>query len=170
MWCRTTMLPLSIFLMFAVSPAYAEVYQWVDEAGNVHFGDRLPEQYEQDGKPVELSVHTPTDEERRQAEALAESARRAAVDLSEQRLENNDPEESEKSTPQNQVSALPENVKPGQARLTREQRMANYEAEMARYRESVNCFAKYQKLGGGTRGYAFEECTSVRRPQHPDVR
>ncbi len=167
--CRKV-LPLFFLLVFSMSSASAEVFKWVDEAGNVHFGDRIPEQHKQAGESVELSVRTPSVEEQSQAESRAESVRRAVDDLGDQRREQERLEESEQGSAQQKASTLPEKVKPGQGRLTREQRMANYEAEMKRYRESLECFGKYQIKGGGTRGYAFEECESVKKPRHPDVR
>ena len=170
MWFRRTMLPLCVFFIAPLPPASAEVYKWVDDAGNVHFGDRIPEQHKQSGESVDLSVRIPSAEEQRQAEARAESLQRVAGELGEQRREKERLEESEQVPAQQNVSTLPEEVKPGQGRLTREQRMANYEAEMQRYRESMACFGKYQIKGGGTRGYAFEECESVKKPRYPDVR
>jgi len=163
-----------ICIAMPMSLASAQVYKWVDEAGNVHFGDRIPEQYERAGESVAVNPRKPSEAEKRQAEAWAESAREAADasrqrrlkerELSEAASEEPDGNAAVKKTPPPQVE-----TQPGQLRLTRAQRMANYEAKMERYRESMRCFGKYQKLGGGTRGYAFEECESVRKPRHPDV-
>ena len=160
----------ALLMVFPQLTVSAEVYKWVDEAGNVHFGDSVPEQYQQVGKTVDVSGRQPTETERQQAEALAESARQAAEAARELRLEAA-AAEPEEPLASNTAPTQPRPIEPlpGQARLTREQRMKNYEAEMERYRESQRCFGKYQMLGGGTRGYAFNECTSVKRPRHPDV-
>jgi len=37
--------PVLIYLAGAASPAYAELYKWVDEDGRVHYGDRIPPEY-----------------------------------------------------------------------------------------------------------------------------
>lgn len=38
--------PLFVLLLFVgVAPAQAKMYKWVDEEGNVHFGDKVPNQY-----------------------------------------------------------------------------------------------------------------------------
>ncbi|MBQ0833197.1 DUF4124 domain-containing protein [Marinobacter sp.] len=167
----------SLLAVLSWSVASAEVYKWLDESGNIHFGDRVPEKYRQAGEAVDVQMRRPTAADRQKAEALAESIRQAADSVQERRLEEI---ESIKEGPEQsgQVSASqkatnyspPNTLRPGQARLTRKQRMENYEAAMARYKESQRCFAPYQKLGGGTRGYAFNHCETVERPIHPDVR
>lgn len=159
---------------FAVS---AEVYKWVDEAGNVHFGDRVPEKYQQAGETVDVQMRQPTTADRQRAEAMMETIRQAADSAQKQRLEKrksikNDPEQSGLSNRSHKADdySPPNNRVPGQARLTRKQRMENYDAAMTRYRKSQRCFARFQKQGGGTRGYAFDHCETVERPVHPDVR
>ena len=49
------LLPL---LVFATSQANARVYQWVDENGETHFGDRVPEQYRGDRQKVRVRSNT----------------------------------------------------------------------------------------------------------------
>lgn len=171
------LLAAAVFAFLLCSVVSAEVYKWVDEADNIHFGDRVPEKYRQAGKAVNVQVRQPTAVDRQKAEAVAESIRQAAKSAQERRLEKSEPikesqEQSDRvSTSQNVRNYSPPNtLKPGQARLTRKQRMENYEAAMARYKESQRCFAPFQKLGGGTRGYAFDHCVAVERPIHPDVR
>lgn len=166
----------ALLVILPLSLVSAEVYKWVDEAGNVHFGDSLPDQYRQTGKTLDVPVRTPTATDRQNAEAVAESIRQAAQSARERRLEEDgrlkrDSEQIEQTKAPSRVAAPapPNQLQPGQARLTRKQRMENYEAEMARYRESQRCFAPYQMRGGGTRGYAFNKCQSVERPIHPDV-
>ncbi|MFT7338511.1 MAG: hypothetical protein ACI92B_001841 [Marinobacter maritimus] len=167
----------AVLVILPLSFVSAEVFKWVDEAGNVHFGDSLPEKYRQTGKTLDVPVHEPSVADRQKAEAVAESIRQAAELARERRLEEDerlegDSEKTDQKMASNSVAdqAPPNQLQPGQARLTRKQRMENYEAEMARYRESQRCFAPYQMKGGGTRGYAFNKCQSVERPIHPDLR
>ncbi|MGO1692189.1 MAG: DUF4124 domain-containing protein [Marinobacter sp.] len=167
----------ALLAVLSWSVVSAEVYKWLDEAGNIHFGDRVPEKYRQAGEAVDVQMRQPTAADRQKAEAVAKSIRQAADSAQERRLEEIESikESSEQSgqvsTSQKATNNSPPNtLKPGQARLTRKQRMENYDAAMARYRESQRCFAPYQKLGGGTRGYAFDQCETVERPIHPDVR
>lgn len=42
---RSTMLAISVLLIGSASSAQAKMYKWVDENGQVHFGDRVPVQY-----------------------------------------------------------------------------------------------------------------------------
>lgn len=167
----------ALLVILPLSCVSAEVFKWVDDAGNVHFGDSLPEQYRQTGKTLDVPVRKPSAADRQNAEAVAESIRHAAESARERRLVEGkrlerDSEQTDQVITPNRVAdqAPPNQLQPGQARLTRKQRMENYEAEMARYRESQRCFAPYQMRGGGTRGYAFNKCQSVERPVHPDVR
>lgn len=160
-----------------LSVVSAEIYKWVDDAGVVHFGDRVPDKYQQTVESLDISVRQPSEADRQQAEAVAESIRQASEIARKRRLEENEPlkaspEQFGQVPAQNTATSKspPNQLKPGQARLTREQRMENYEAEMKRYKESQRCFAAYQMRGGGTRGYAFNECETVKRPLHPNVR
>lgn len=160
-----------------LSVVSAEIYKWVDEAGIVHFGDRVPDKYQQTVESLDVSVRQPSEAERQQAEAVAESIRQASDKARERRLEESDslkasPEQLDQVSAQNTAAGKspPNQLKPGQARLTRAQRMENYEAEMKRYKESQRCFAAYQMKGGGTRGYAFDQCETVKKPIHPSIR
>jgi len=77
---------LSVLLALPAT-ALAQTYSWVDEDGNTHYGDSIPPEYRdqeqrtlRDGLEVERLDRAPTEEERearRQAQALAEEARRA---------------------------------------------------------------------------------------------
>ena len=49
-------------LLLAASPAaLGQVYSWVDENGKKHFGDRIPPEYENQGKQVELNATNSAD-------------------------------------------------------------------------------------------------------------
>lgn len=154
------------------SQASAELYKWIDENGGVHFSDSVPEEYKASVKQVQVDTNQPSAEEREEAKAIAERAERAADDVRRVRLEaeeSHGPEllsedEGGGKTREPPVIA----PKPGQARLTHAERMAIYRAKMEEYRKSQDCFAKYQTLGGGTRGYAFNECKSVPKPRITD--
>jgi len=37
--------PFFLFLCLCISPIQAKMYKWVDEEGNTHFGDKIPNQY-----------------------------------------------------------------------------------------------------------------------------
>ncbi|MEM7251199.1 MAG: DUF4124 domain-containing protein [Pseudomonadota bacterium] len=55
-WC----LPIAIGLALA-HPAVADVYRWTDEAGNVHYGSRPPNE---NAEPVKIAPRGPVDPNR----------------------------------------------------------------------------------------------------------
>ncbi|BES72347.1 hypothetical protein RE428_33650 [Marinobacter nanhaiticus D15-8W] len=154
------------------SQASAELYKWIDEKGVVHFSDSVPEEYRASVEQVQVDTSQPSAEERQEAKAIVERAERAADDVRRLRLETEESHAPESLAERKGGGKTQEPPviapKPGQARLTRAERMAIYRAKMEEYRKSQDCFAKYQTLGGGTRGYAFNECKSVPQPRITD--
>jgi len=49
---------LTISLLLLIQPSYGEIYKWVDAQGNVHFGDRKPE--DASAERIEVKVNTYT--------------------------------------------------------------------------------------------------------------
>ncbi|MFT7561741.1 MAG: hypothetical protein ACI93R_003672 [Flavobacteriales bacterium] len=60
-----------LILLFAV-PVAAQVHKWVDDEGNVHFGDRVPDQYKTEAETIKedtISIVTPETDISRQNRA-----------------------------------------------------------------------------------------------------
>ncbi len=88
---RLQRISLSLLIALALSLpglAFAQMYSWTDEDGNVHYGDSIPPEYRdqesrelRDGVEVDRVERAPTEEElreRRLQQELAEEAARAA--------------------------------------------------------------------------------------------
>ncbi|MEA5446528.1 DUF4124 domain-containing protein [Gammaproteobacteria bacterium AB-CW1] len=79
---------LALTLIFSATALSAQAYSWVDEDGNVHYGDSIPPEYRdqeqrtlRDGLEVERKDRALTEEEReelRLQQEMEEEARRAA--------------------------------------------------------------------------------------------
>jgi hypothetical protein len=51
---RQTFRSLAMVLLFASPLAWSQVYSWVDENGRKHFGDRIPQKYQDQAAEVEM--------------------------------------------------------------------------------------------------------------------
>ena len=51
---KITLAIIVLALCTSVSPLGAEMYQWVDENGKRHFGDRVPEQYQEGASDISV--------------------------------------------------------------------------------------------------------------------
>ena len=161
-------------IAFTLPPAQAEIYQWTDANGNVHFGDRVPTQHREEADTVGLSGRIPDQDEiqaaqnraqriQSAAETTAQSnqQRRAAQEQSDTEA---DPAQRLYTPPRQQFPELP----PLPRRATRQQREERYQQEMARYRASMTCLAQYQNTHGSFKAEAFDRCEVVKRPKWPD--
>jgi len=81
-----TMFRLIMFIMIFALPAQAEIYKWVDEKGNVHFGDKPVANSEEIVIPEKTNVQNrPTKQERdEKRKRLLESFAEDRADKQEQ--------------------------------------------------------------------------------------
>lgn len=59
---RLTSILASVLILLATSSAAAEVYSWTDENGQKHFGDKIPLEYQEQSKRVDLNIQHPSEE------------------------------------------------------------------------------------------------------------
>ena len=141
-------------LLFS-SVIQAEVYTWIDENGKKHFGDIIPPQYAGQVDDVEVEIHTPTEEQIKNAKD------RAAKGL--------DKINSRTSTKHSRAA------KPKKRTQTKKKKPSDFESKMSEYRDSLACFEKcrrpiyvYDKYNRKNfRGYdnsACGHCKNVVRP------
>ncbi len=64
---RTLVLSAALLLVGASPLAFCQVYSWVDENGKKHFGDRIPEQYRDQGSEYEMGQTNSSDAVKPQA-------------------------------------------------------------------------------------------------------
>jgi hypothetical protein len=147
---------LFTLLMVLAVPSQAEIFKWVDENGDTHFGDRVPEQYQKKADNVELNIRQPT------AAEVAEAEKRNA-DMANSRLLM---ETSTRSTRSSKTSA-------GDTAKQYEKKYASdYDRQMAEYNASKSCYAACQvrtpksPLVGGTYldNSNCGHCKSVKKP------
>ncbi|MDX1755849.1 MAG: DUF4124 domain-containing protein [Marinobacter sp.] len=161
-------------LAFTLPSAQAEIYQWTDDNGNVHFGDRVPAQHREEADTVGLSGRIPNQDEVQAAQNRArriQSAAEATAESNQQRRAEQDESDTEVE-PARRAYAPPRQhfpeLPPLPQRATRQQREERYQQEMVRYRASMRCLAQYQNTNGSFKAEAFDRCEVVKRPKWPD--
>lgn len=112
-----------LILVAFVSNTSAEVYTWIDENGVKHFGDKIPEKYQQQAKDVKINTRQPTPEE---VEAASDRIKRMKSVRLPGAQHSNKREVRRKQTKKKEYNS-------------------EYERQMAEYRESQACFAKCSK-------------------------
>lgn len=132
----------------APSPAgAADIYRWVDENGQIHLSDKVPERYRRSAVKVDPGPTQVSPEQQRQAQER--NARiKAAADEGERRQAEE--EAARRTAPVPPASALRPRPAPP--------RSASCEDLVRRYRASQACFAPYRMANGALRPEAFERC------------
>ena len=165
---------LLVFSACALAHA-AQVYKWVDEQGQVHYGNAVPKPHQKSAQPVDTTVPVPTDAERRDAAALAEREKAAAESLRRER-ERVRVQEAAKAAPVKAAPAPAVKAAPAPALKTApapapsspttalSDRKRQCEEELKRFRQSQDCFAPYRTANGGIRAEAFKHCVEVKMP------
>ena len=93
---RFTLLTLSAVLLACAFPAQAKMYKWVDENGQIHFGDKIPTEYrvKEHDELNELGVKTRHREAAKTPEQKAEERRlereQKKIELAEKKKKQRD--------------------------------------------------------------------------------
>ena len=90
---RFTLFPLSVVLLSCAFSAQAKMYKWVDENGQMHFGDKIPQKYmtkEHDelnerGMKVRHKEAEKSAQEKAEAQRLEEERKQAALEAEKQK-------------------------------------------------------------------------------------
>lgn len=121
--------------------AAAEIYQWTDENGKRHFGESIPQRYQEAGGPMTLTpANVLPSKTSAPASAQTGSAPAALPVSTEQRLE---------STPTDSNDC---------------------QEAMRRYQESVACFESFRNQNGSLRSGAAQQCQALPQPTGCDQR
>jgi hypothetical protein len=126
----------ALLLLAASTAAQAEIFQWKDENGRIHFGEEVPAKYQKAAKQVETGK------------------------LNTMPAQKTDARPPTASTPEGPAAEAPAAVPPPTAQSDSE-RCAQ---AMARYQESQACFARFRIANGAVRPEAFPECETVTMP------
>jgi len=138
-----------VWLAIAVaSPAgAADIYRWVDENGQTHLSDKVPERYQRSAVKVDPGPTQVSPEQQRQAQERNARIKAAA-------------DEGERRRAAEEAAGRTAPVPPAPAMRSRPvpQRSASCEDLVRRYRASQACFAPYRMANGALRPEAFDLC------------
>ncbi|MCX2979565.1 DUF4124 domain-containing protein [Halieaceae bacterium IMCC14734] len=145
-----------LLLIVLALPCQAEIFKWVDENGKTHFGDRVPEQYQEKADNVEVNIRQPTAAEIAEAEQ-----RNSAMSSSRQSMESSSRSTRSSKTTDRDI------VKQHEKKYD-----SDYDRQMAEYNASKSCYAGCQvrtpksPLVGGTflDNSNCGHCKSVKKP------
>lgn len=147
-----------------VSNVQAEIYTWVDENGNKHFGDVVPNKYRQQSGAIEVKYHKPTDDDVQRVKHRITSYGRTSDQLSVSKKAKHKRKSVKYSV--NKESAP----------------ISEYEKQMIRYKASQQCFAgcvstgvRYRNMATANGQFRVQEtyqdysacghCKSMAKPQ-----
>jgi hypothetical protein len=139
-------------MLLPLSPLHAaDIYRWVDENGQTHLSDTVPDKYRNsatrvDPGPTEL---TPEQQRETQDRAAREKARTEAE--AQRRAPGVAPDAGGGTAPAAPAPA----IKPAPPATTSD---SNCPELLRRYRESQECFAPYRMANGAIRPEGFVLC------------
>jgi hypothetical protein len=126
----------------------ADIYRWVDENGQTHLSDKVPDRYRDSAVKVDPGATDLSPEQQRQAQERNARIKAAAE------------EEAKRQAPGDAAAGRTAPVPPAPAIAPRPapSRDANCEELRRRYRASQECFAPYRLANGALRPEAFILC------------
>ena len=161
---------LCLLASLSVSAAGAAVYRWVDDQGNVHYAEIVPQRYQDVAKRVDAPADEPSAEQRREALARAEQNKAKAAELATQRATERATERAADEAAERQK--VPTGAPPAAAasqpagKLPAQTPNAQTDCKTWQrlYQESMACFGPFRTVGGGTKAEAFAHCNVVAEP------
>ena len=145
---------LAASCLLASTAVASAVYRWVDDRGQVHYSDVVPERYRSRAEPVQPPTAEPTPAQRSEAleRAQSEKAKALARTIS--------PVGATASASPASAASAPVQKRPAQVPHER----TDCETWQRLYMESLACFDPYRTVRGGVKPEAFEVCNVVREP------
>jgi hypothetical protein len=137
--------------LFVLTPPgwSTEIYRWVDEAGQTHMSDVVPQKYKKSAIKVGSHQYEPTAEQKSQAEARAAKDRALVTELNEQRARTEALQAASAASAAAELRTAPRKVVDANSDCATLHRV---------YRESQECFAPYLVANGSRKAEAFEKC------------
>jgi hypothetical protein len=149
--------PLSAFAAAAVlslciagvlaGPARAELFKWVDENGKTHYGDQVPERYQQKQQSLKVDK-APSRDERNAALLRIQREKNAANAMKAQR----DARSEVAGRPARAAAGVPSN----ETACQKEWRL---------FLDSKTCFQPFRTANGGIRAEAYQQCKEMPEPR-----
>ncbi|MBI2732546.1 MAG: DUF4124 domain-containing protein [Aquabacterium sp.] len=149
---RTTTGILLLGLLASSAALSAVVYRWVDDNGQTHVSDVVPDKYRRTARLVNLGTYEVSPQDRKQAEERAARDKASASRLPA--TQDDKPPE-----PSPAASATPAR-RPSQGVTS----TTDCTTWRRLYQESLACFGPYRTTNGGIKPEAFEACTVIPSP------
>lgn len=140
----------ALFLVSMQSSA-AELYRWVDQNGQVHYGDKAPDAKKTQAKAVDLTNSRRTEAQLKEAELRADREKEMA-------RKSHARQESTANAPA-AMPAATQSAAPLPAVAT-----TPCEVAWQKYRESQVCFAKFVQVNASVKAEAYKVCTEMKEP------
>ena len=177
---RHTFVLACVLILLATGSTAGEVFTWTDENGQKHFGDRIPLEYQEQSKRVDLNVQRPSEEDVRAA-TQTNSSIKELLGVSAKGRQTKQVKKKEKKE-----------QKEKREQPSKSYDEMTYEEQMAAYKKSEACYKSCAGVGtynAGAPSYVYSpsgvmysnstgswggrdmsncgHCTSVRKP-HKD--
>jgi FtsZ-interacting cell division protein YlmF len=128
-------------------PAHAELFKWVDENGKTHYGDQVPERYQQKQQSLKVDK-APSQDERNAALLRIQKEKNAANAMKAQRDARSElagrPAKSAPAGPANETAC---------------------QKEWRVFLDSKTCFQPFRTANGGIRAEAYQHCKEMPEPR-----
>ncbi len=125
-----------------VAFSQAAVYQWVDEKGTTHYGDKVPDKYKAKSEKVDIKQNDTSfgnnNEAAPQSKPLVKPEQSQPIAVETPQL---------KDVPNTSTNSRD-----------------NCEKQIQEYKKSQDCFAPYVIVGGGVKPEAFKYCKELKQP------
>lgn len=142
-----TVLTVLVLIALGSSPTYgADIYRWVDENGQVHFSDTVPQQYKESVTTIDSRQYELSPEQRKEAEARAAREKERFVETTTKQKAA-EATASTKSNPKASTAA----AKPPAA-------ATDCATLFRRFQESSECYAPFFNANGSMKENAYETC------------
>jgi hypothetical protein len=128
----------------------ADIFKWIDEKGQIHYGTSVPDRYKAAATKIDREKSEPTDAQRQDAEARAAKDKAKAESIVTPEAKSNKPRSDSRPLP---------------AAARTDDKESKCAAEMGKYMESQACFAPYRTATGGIKEEAFQHCVEVKEPK-----
>ena len=147
-------------LSFQVSAT--QLCRWTDETGRTQISDQVPAKYRHLAKCTDSHQYEPTDAQRREAEARAQTARETEVKAQAAREAGAKAKAAAAKAPSGDSQTAAQDDKPSKpAPASSTQECATLHRL---FRESQECFAAFRVANASVREEAFSKCTEVFDP------
>lgn len=136
--------------LISLGTSAAGIFKWVDEKGQVHYSESVPEKYKRSATKIEREDTEPTEAQRQEAAARAAKDKENAESMATRKAKSERPRTD--SPPLPKTAGV-------------DDKASRCEAEKRKYRQSEACFAPYRTANGGIKDEAFQHCVAAREPE-----